>query len=149
MQMYRVAVVLAAVFVAASACPGAEESKEDLKKKFEKRLEDVQKYKQAGKVGETCQGYLEALKEDYVKKDKKLKKLLEAENADRKKLYGIIAKEQSTEKEKVTAEDVGKQNVKIKFKKAGKDEYFKAKDGKWRKKSEMLKAKKKDEKKET
>ncbi len=118
------------------------ETRDQLKKKFEKRLGKLQEYKSANKVGETSKGYVEALDKKYLK-DKDFKKLVDAENADRKKLYEIIAKEQSTDKKKMTVAEVGKQNAIVKFKKAGAAEYFKGKDGKWRTKKEMLKKKRK------
>ncbi len=141
--MSRITIVLSALcFLTVAVAGAAAETRDELKKKFEKRLEDIQKHKSAGKVGETHEGYVEALKEKYLE-DKDLKKIVDAENADRKTLYGIIAKEQSTDKKKMTVAEVGNNNVKVKFEKAGPAEYFKAKDGKWRQKEAMLKAKKK------
>ncbi len=141
--MSRITIVLSTLcFLTVAVAGAAAGTRGELKKEFEERLEDLQKYKSAGKVGETHEGYVEALKEKYLK-DKDLKKIVDAENADRKTLYGIIAKEQSTDKKKVTAAEVGNHNVKVKFEKAGLEEYFKAKDGKWRQKKAMLEAKKK------
>lgn len=140
--MSRITIVLSVLcFLTVAVAGAAAETRDELKKKFEGRLEDLQKYKSAGKVGETHEGYVEALKEKHLE-DKDLKKIVDAENADRKTLYGIIAKEQSTDKKKVTVAEVGKQNAIVKFKKAGPAEHFKAKDGKWRKKEAMLKEKK-------
>ena len=142
--MSRIAIVLSVLCLLVVAVPGAgAETREELKKKFEKRFKDLQKYKKAGKIGETNVGYVEALDEKYLK-DKDLKKLLDAENADRTKLYKIVAKLHPTDDGEVTIEHVGKQNAMLKFKKAGPEEYFKGKDGKWRQKKAMLKEKKKE-----
>ncbi len=146
--MYRALLALTIVFVAASVFMAAEETEESLKKKFEKRHDEIVKQKDAGKVGETHEGYLEAIKEETLKKDKALKTLIDEENKDRKKLYAIVAKKQSTEKQKVTAETVGNAAVKVKFDKAGDKEYFKGKDGTWRTKAQMVEAMKKAREKE-
>lgn len=131
--MRTVVVVLTAIFLLATVPAAAGESKEDLQKKFESRLKELQSYKKADKLGETNKGYVEALKKEYLK-DKKLDKIIKNENSDRKKLYTLIAK-----KQKAAVENVGRQNAIIKFKKAGMEEYFKGKDGKWRRKRDMLK----------
>lgn len=140
--MRTVVIVLTAIcFLAAvPAAATAGESKAELQKKFEARLKTIQAYKEKDKLGETNLGYIEALKEEYLK-DKKLDKIIKDENGDREKLYEIMAKELSTDKEKVTAKDVGTNNVKLKLRKAGPEEYFKCKDGKWRRKKEMVKKK--------
>jgi uncharacterized protein YdbL (DUF1318 family) len=108
-------------------------SKKELKKRFEDRHEQIVELKTAGKIGETTKGYLEAVTEEAAA-DKKVAALLEAENADRKALYGLLAGEQKT-----TVEAVARQNAIFKFKKAAKSELFKGKDGTWRKKADMLK----------
>lgn len=137
----RTSVVVLTVICFLAAVPAAAgETQEELQKKFESRLEKLQNYKDGNKLGETHEGYVEALKEKYLK-DKKLDKIIKDENSDREKLYTLIAKKQSTGKQKVAVEDVGKQNAIIKFKKAGMEEYFKGKDGKWRRKKDMLKKK--------
>jgi uncharacterized protein YdbL (DUF1318 family) len=142
LEMNRIMTILLVLcFVGITIGDAVGETRDQLKGKFEKRLEKLQEYKGANKVGETNKGYAEALDEKYLK-DKDLKKLVDAENADRKKLYKMIAKEQSTAEKKMTIEEVGKQNAIVKFKKAGGSEYFKGKDDKWRTKEEMLKKKK-------
>ena len=144
--MKRIMLALTVVCVAVTTFAVAEDTEDSLKKKFEKRNDDVVKAKNDGKVGETSEGYLEAIKEETLKKDKALKTLIEEENKDRKALYKLVAKRQSTEKEKMTIEAVAKAAVKVKFEKAGDKEYFKGKDGKWRTKAEMVEAMKKAKK---
>ncbi len=135
---------LMALVVLGGAVRAKEESKDAIAKRLEGRLDALQEYKDAGKLGETNRGYVEAVKPAYLK-DKKLKKLVAAENEDRRKLYALVAEEQSTDEEEVSVEQVGKQNAIIKFRKAAEREYFKAKDGKWRTKKEMLEAAKEAE----
>jgi uncharacterized protein YdbL (DUF1318 family) len=133
-----------ALVVLGGAVRAKEESKDAIAKRLEGRLDALQEYKDAGKLGETNRGYVEAVKPAYLK-DKKLKKLVAAENEDRRKLYVLVAEEQSSDEEKVSVEQVGKQNAIIKFRKAAEREYFKGKDGKWRTKKEMLEATKEAE----
>ncbi len=131
--------ITAILMLAATGSTARAATKEELSKRFKKRFDALQKYKDAGKVGETSTGYVEALDAKYLK-DKNLKKIVEAENADRRELYELLARELSNPKTPVTAEQVGKQNAINKFKKAAGHEYFKGKDGKWRTKKEMLEA---------
>jgi len=134
MRMMAGALVLLGMSALAVA---AAETKEDLQKRFEERLPEIQTYKDASTIGETGLGYLEAVKDEHLT-DEKLKKLVEDENTDRKQLYEIIAKEKSTAEKPVTTEDVGKHNAILKFQKAAESEYFKGKDGTWRTKKQML-----------
>ena len=114
----------------------AEDSKDEIKIRMKKRYPEVKKLKEEKKVGETCLVFVEALNEKYAK-DKEVKKIVSAENADRKKLYPIIAKATKT-----TSEIVGKNNAIRIFNKAGDEEYFKTEEGKWRQKKDMKKKKK-------
>ena len=96
----------------------------ELQKRFKARHAEVQKLKSAGVVGETTEGYL-----DYVeKKTADAAKIVDAENADRRKLYTALA-----EKEGTTPETVAKVNARRNFERARAGEYLKEK-GKWRKK---------------
>jgi len=99
-----------------------------LKERFKQRYPKLLKAKNAGKIGETFQGYVEAVKPEYLQ-DADLKKLLEDENADRKTLYKAIA-----DKEGVPPEKVAERNAVRNFKRAKPGHYLKNKDGKWVKK---------------
>lgn len=99
-----------------------------LKERFKERYPKLLKAKDAGKIGETFQGYVEAVKPGYVQ-DAALKKLLADENADRKTLYKAIAA-----KEGVAPEKVAERNAVRNFKKAKPGHYLRNKDGKWVKK---------------
>ena len=99
-----------------------------LKERFKQRYPKLLKAKNAGKIGETFQGYVEAVKPEYLQ-DADLKKLLDDENADRKTLYKAIA-----DKEGVPPEKVAERNAVRNFKRAKPGHYLKNKDGEWVKK---------------
>lgn len=123
------------LLTAAAAC-GAENSKDAIAKRLAERHQALQQHKNAGRAGETNRGFVEAV----GRQDDGLAELLAAENRDRRALYAIIAREQSTAEQPVSADQVGRQNAILKFKKAAPGEYFKGRDGQWRTKGEMLEA---------
>src|SRR5438105_4962436 len=104
-----------AIFLAFSAAfCRADDGKEDsgmaaLRKRFEQRYEQVHALKSKGVIGETSDGYVEFVKE----KDKSAASLVDDENADRKKLYELIAKKEGT-----TVAKVAERNAKRNFEKA-------------------------------
>ncbi len=108
-------------------------TKEELKENFKRRHNEIVSLKQAGKIGETFDGHLEALNSEFAA-DAAIKNVLASENGDRDALYGILAAEKKT-----TAGDIAGQNAILKFNKAGTDEYFKGKDGTWLRKRDMVK----------
>src|SRR5436190_20287209 len=75
----------------------------ELQAKFKERFAEIEKLKASGAIGETWDGWLAAVKGNL---DVVGQKLIDAENADRKELYQIIA-----EKEKTTADLVGQRNA--------------------------------------
>lgn len=99
--------------------------RDELQARFKKRFEQVRQYKDQGKVGETSTGLLEAVKDA----DDALKSLIEAENADRRELYRLIA-----EKEGTTPDVVARTNAIRNFRRAKAGDWLKADDGKWRQK---------------
>jgi len=96
--------------------------------RMEERYSELKKLKKVGNVGETNMGFVKAVTEKYAK-DKNIQKILSAENADREKLYRIIANQSKT-----SVEVVAKNNALRIFEKANDQEYFEGKDGKWRQK---------------
>jgi uncharacterized protein YdbL (DUF1318 family) len=108
-----------------SAAPAA--SLEGLKGNFKKRYPSVTALKKEGKIGETSAGTLEAVRPEYMK-DKRVSSIVKAENADRRKLYAVLAKQQKT-----TPQVVAGLNAQRNFGKAAKGEFLK-KGGKWKKK---------------
>ena len=127
-----VATLLAVLFVAALAAPAARaDGLTDMKKRFEARYPVLLKLREAGKVGETYLGWVEAVKADYLTEEVEfgeekitVKDLLAAENRDRVVLYKYLAKEAGT-----TPELVAERNAKRNFEKAGAEEWLKTKDG--------------------
>lgn len=107
----------------------AQEPLEDIRARMKQRFKTLQDLKIKGKIGETQQGWIEAIHEENAK-DPVIKKIIDAENGDREKLYKIIAKRTETK-----PKAVGQQNALRIFRKAKPDEMFKGPDGKWRPKS--------------
>ena len=104
----------------------AESRKDELRKRFQERYADIQKLKQDGTIGETDEGYV-----DFVEgKDKAKATLVDEENKDRKELYQIIAKAESTD-----VGTVAKHNAQRNFEKAKKGEYLRV-GGKWHQKAD-------------
>ena len=86
---------------------------------------DVNRLKEEGKIGETWQGYVEAVS-DKAASEPRVTAVINAENAARKYMYDRRAREnRSTDDEE--AQRAGRQNID----KAKAGEYVKGKDGKW------------------
>lgn len=121
---------LTLLFVAAIALSAmvarAGDSMDELQARFKGRFEQVQKLKTAGTLGETYLGYLDAPAEI----DEAAARLKDEENADRKKLYALIAEEEET-----TAEKVAERNAVRNFQKAQRGEFLKGPDEVWKKKA--------------
>lgn len=96
----------------------------ELRDRFKNRYPQVRAAKQAGNIGETTAGVLEAVAGKTP--DDATRKLMDEENADRQELYKIIA-----EREKTTADKVAERNAARNFEKAAAGEYLKGADGKW------------------
>src|SRR5689334_12618846 len=102
--------------------------KAELEKRMKDRYPQLLELKKAGTIGETFEGYVDVREG----KDKKVSKLVDDENADRKAVYELIAEETSkSEGKKVTTDQVAKRNAKRTFEKAKPGEYLKGEDGKW------------------
>jgi uncharacterized protein YdbL (DUF1318 family) len=97
-----------------------------LQKRFEQRFAQIKSLKAKGIIGETFGGYLDFVKE----KDAPAASLVDDENADRKKLYELIAKKENT-----TATKVAERNARRNFEKAKPGEYLRGEDGSWHKKA--------------
>lgn len=126
------AMFLAAAVLAATLCDAAaQDAKDQIRERMRSRYPALVKAKTAGAIGETALGFVEIVSPKDAA-DETLKKLAEAENADRKQLYEIIAADTKT-----TAEAVGKHNALRLFEKAAENELFKGEDGKWRAKKDL------------
>jgi uncharacterized protein YdbL (DUF1318 family) len=109
----------------------AKEPLDDIQNRMKARYMALQALKDEGKIGETADGWVEAVGEEYAE-DKVIKEITHDENTDRTELYKIIARRTDT-----TPEEVGRQNALRIFKKAEPDEFFKGRDGNWRQKKEI------------
>lgn len=131
--MKKLLALSVAVFALSFAVPMALSAADDaatIKKHMVERKPKIDAMKKAGTVGEANTGYLEAMKKDKDGKDVKLAeddtKLIDAENADRKAVYAVIAK-----KEGSTVEKVGELRAKQIRAKAPEGEFIQGEDGKW------------------
>jgi len=105
--------------------------REALRKRFEDRLNDINRLKNRGVAGETSEGYIEALDQRLLGKDERA--LIDDENKDRKSLYALIAERVDDDKDrrKVPPRVVAERNAKRKFENARADEYLKIDEGRW------------------
>lgn len=102
------------------------DKKADLQEQFKKRFPEMEKLRESGKIGETFDGWAEAVQ---GKLDDTSAKLVSDENVDRKELYQIIADE-----EKTTPELVAKHAAQRRYKLAKAGYWFKHPNGEWKKK---------------
>ena len=131
-----------AAFTLAFAIPQTLSAADDaatIKKNMAERKPKIEVLKKAGTIGENNTGYLEAMKD--AKLEDADKKLVEAENRDRRTVYSAIAK-----KEGSTVDKVGELRAKQIRTKANEGEFIQGEDGKWIKAPKP--AEKKDEKKD-
>jgi uncharacterized protein YdbL (DUF1318 family) len=98
-----------------------------LKQRLAERHPQIRAAEDAGKIGETYDGLVEAV--DPGSADAGLQKLVADEDADRKQVYIIIAQQTQTTPD-VVAEREGARN----FAAAHPGDYLKGKDGKWTRK---------------
>ncbi|QNN23644.1 YdbL family protein [Planctomycetales bacterium ZRK34] len=119
-------VMLAAMFVGFGVASVRADDLNDLKQRFQQRYPALVKAKAAGTIGETAKGYVEAVK-GSVPGD--LAKLMADENADRRKLYEILANKEGT-----TPEHIAERNAIRNFERARSGEYLKGRDGQWHQK---------------
>lgn len=106
--------------------------REELKKRFEQRLERINALKDKGVIGETAEGNLEALDDRLPSKEDH--NLIDEENKDRKRLYALIADrvdETDKDKKKVPPKVVAERNAHRKFENARPDHYLKIAEGRW------------------
>jgi uncharacterized protein YdbL (DUF1318 family) len=132
--------IVAVIGVTGSLCLA--DTREEIIDRMAKRLPKLKAYKGEGKIGETYNGLVEAVKKEYREKDKTLRKLVAEENEDRKAFYALTAKKFETTPE-IVARAAGIRN----FKAAEPKHWLKLKTGKWIQRKD-LKVEKKDEEKE-
>ena len=121
---HKTTIVLLPVLVLGILLTNANASSKAIKKRMIERLPTIRALKEKGLIGENNKGYLE-----FVGSQKEKTDVIEAENKDRKKVYGAIAKQQGT-----TVELVGKHRAIQLAKKAKPGEWLQDANGKWYKK---------------
>lgn len=119
--------LLAGAILAAAPWAVVADQKSDLQARFMERLAPINQLKRDGKVGETFDGLVEAVRNVVLEKDQK--KLVDDENADRNLLYRLIADEEAT-----TVGKVAERNALRQYKNGKKGDWFKLKDGQWKQK---------------
>ena len=95
-----------------------------IKERMRTRLPEINALKAQGVLGETNTGYL-----DFTGKARPKAALVEAENSDRRQVYGAIAKQQG-----VSPDVVGKRRALQIKNRAPAGSWLQADDGKWYKK---------------
>jgi uncharacterized protein YdbL (DUF1318 family) len=113
---------------------GQQDPRDALKQRMAGRYPALERLRDAGKVGETFGGFAEAVKPEFAQekvdpkdaKSETVGQVVAAENADRRQLYDLLAKEL-----KLSAEQVGRQNAIRLLEKARPDHWFKLQDGRW------------------
>jgi uncharacterized protein YdbL (DUF1318 family) len=98
-----------------------------LRQRSEARYTELQKLKTAGTIGETYLGFL--ANPPAATPDEKAKKLVDEENADRKRVYALLA-----EKEGSTTEKVADRAARRNFARAKSGEWLLFPNGQWGKK---------------
>jgi uncharacterized protein len=126
-----VSLSLCAAILGALASIVCADTKAQITDRMAKRLEAIKKEKADGKIGETFDGLVDAVKAQSLS-DQNLKKLVEDENADRKAFYELGAKEVGTTPASF-ALSAGRRN----FWAANPAEWLKLKDGKWIQKKDL------------
>ncbi len=116
---------LMAFLIGIAFCAAAARADEmqELRGRFEARFQALQADKTAGHIGETYLGYVEAVRGGLAPE---VQVLVDQENADRSRLYALIAAS-----EKVTAEQVAARNAERNFRSAKSGEWLKGRDNKW------------------
>jgi uncharacterized protein YdbL (DUF1318 family) len=114
---------------AAMAHAAAQSEREDLQQRFEQRHRALMQLHQQGRIGETWLGYVEAIDNSLVRSADI--RLIEQENADRRRLYDLIAAEVVPGRERVPASVVAERNARRNFRNAQPDHYLKIDEGRW------------------
>ena len=99
-----------------------------LQERFRSRLPRLAEMRRDGKLGETTQGFVEAVRPEFAQ-DGAVKRVRDEENADRRRLYAIMGAQEG-----VDAKRVAERNAKRNFANARKGEYLRGGDGVWRRK---------------
>lgn len=126
MRNHKWTMPAAVLVLAAGVCAGATaDEMTELRQRFQARDAAVSKLKAEGVIGETALGVLDVPKDA----DAAARKLMGEENADRRRLYELIA-----EKEGAAVATVADRAARRNFARAKSGEWLKYPDGAWRQK---------------
>lgn len=134
--MKRFVLMLCAMCALAAAVPLArgEPTKDALKEQFKARDGELRSMKQRGVVGETIDGYVDAVGSGAAA-DQKVGALLSEENRDRRALYQLLADEINAENPRAavraTVETVAERNALRNIERAGPDEFLRVATDQW------------------
>lgn len=116
------------------AAPVHAQTKDQLKAQFKAREADLSELKQKGRIGETIDGYVEAV-DRAAPADEKVARLVSDENKDRRRLYQIVADEINTEHQgapvKATVATIAARNAARNIERAGENEMLRVEKDHW------------------
>ena len=136
-RMWKFAVAALACVLMVPATQ-AQETRAELKQRFKQRDAELTSLKGEGKVGETWEGFVEAVKEKPPLTEA-ARKLVHEENADRRKLSELIARERDSGN--ASPGDVAEHNALRNFASARPNEFLKARVGPWVQRSDVAELK--------
>ncbi len=125
MNSKRVALIFSVLILSAGALYA--QSLDVLQKRMKERLGQIVELKKDQVIGENTSGYLAVVNPpDGAEREKQVKKLVKAENDDRKAIYEIIA-----DRTGATVEEVGRQRALQIYQNSAEGVLLQGKDGNW------------------
>ena len=125
-------ILIALVSIAVPAL--AQPSKDQLKEQFKSRDTEIKDLKNRGQIGETIDGYIDAV-DSAAASDAAITKLLSAENKDRRDLYQLLADEINKENPKAsvkaTMETIASRNALRNIEHADQNEFLRVAKEHW------------------
>jgi uncharacterized protein YdbL (DUF1318 family) len=134
--MNRLILALCATLVLGVTVPAvnAQASKEELHAHFKARRTELRELKKSGKIGETTEGYVDAV-DSKAAAEEKVSAVVREENKDRRALYQLLAdeinKENPSAPVKATIETIAVRNVERNLRRAGPDEFLRVGKDHW------------------
>ena len=131
--MKNITLILCLLFALSVATPAAfaQPTKDQLKVQFKSRDSELKDLKKRSQVGETIDGYVDAVDAG----DPAISAFLAAENKDRRDLYQLLADEINKENPKAPVkanlETIASRNALRNIEKAGPDEFLRVAKGQW------------------
>ncbi|MCC6427220.1 MAG: DUF1318 domain-containing protein [Phycisphaerales bacterium] len=134
--MNRLIILMLALLTLGASSPLAlaQPDKDALKAQFKARETQLRELKKRGQLGETVEGYIAAV-DSKTAVDTTIAKLIDDENADRRRLYQLLAdeinKENPKEPVKATQETLAIRNANRNIERAGPDEFLRVAPDHW------------------